>query len=145
MLDAALWWASQGFRVLPLVPNGKVPAVKDWPARATTDDVQLRTWFGSHPYGIGLATGGTWFVVDCDRKNGNDGVALLNQLLELNGIPLPATTTVVTPSGGRHYYLGGAGVRSGANVLGAGIDIRGEGGYVVAPPTVIDGRPYVFA
>lgn len=86
--------------------------------------------------GRGLATGAKSgvFVLDVDMKNGKDGLATLAKLG-----PLPPTYTVATPSGGKHFYFSHPGWRvknSGGALgkdLGGGLDIRGDGGYVVMP------------
>jgi hypothetical protein len=85
--------------------------------------------------GVGVATGSRsgLLVVDLDRKKGVDGVASLRRLGEL-----PETVGVATPSGGFHVYLQYPDFTVGNSVsmIGPGIDIRGEGGYVVMPPSL---------
>ena len=83
--------------------------------------------------------------VDRDEKKGLDGEASLAGLL--NGVSLPPDLTAVrTPRGGRHFYFSypeGVTIRNSAGRLGAGLDVRGEGGYVIVPPSVnADGIAY---
>lgn len=82
--------------------------------------------------GVGLATGtrSGVFVVDLDIREGLNGYA---ELMKMG--PIPPTLTVHTPSGGAHLYfqLPWFRVKNSAGKLGPGIDIRGEGGFVVAP------------
>ena len=89
---------------------------------------EVRGLFQRPAAGIGLATGegsGVW-VLDLDVKNGVDGLASIAHM------DIPDTYTVETPSGGRHlYFLHAEGVRNRAAVL-PGVDVRGDGGYVVA-------------
>jgi hypothetical protein len=84
-------------------------------------------------------------VVDVDPAHGGD--AALERLIAQHG-SLPQTLTVLTGSGGRHFYFSHPGrtVRNSAGTMGAGLDIRGDGGYVVAPPSRhITGGVYQWA
>lgn len=130
LLSAALAWAALGRPVFPLVPGEKQPAVR-WSEAATTDEQQLRYWYtpvknsARGEYGLGLPTGNGLIVVDVDLAKGAE-------------IPewLPATYTVRTQSGGLHLYYAVEGeVPNSAGRLGDHVDVRGDGGYVVAPPT----------
>ena len=102
---------------------------------ASTDEAQLREWWTRWPKAmIGLPTGrrSELYVVDIDDKDGVDGFATYRAL----ALPL-AEIAVRTPSGGGHVYFRwpGDGWGNTAKKLGPGIDTRGEGGYVVAPPS----------
>jgi replicative DNA helicase len=103
---------------------------------ATTDELQIREWWTQWPDArIGLTTGKGLFVLDIDPRHGGDKT--LHTWEEVNG-SLPLTVEARTPSGGRHLYFltpENMTVRSGTNVLGPGVDVRGVGGYVVAPPS----------
>jgi hypothetical protein len=143
---AALCWAEKGWPVFPVVPNGKKPATahgfKDASSRPW---LVSGAWSGRPDCNIGLATGGGLVVLDIDRKGDKDGFAALERV-GLTAEQLDELTFGVdTPSGGRHYYFASEGdVSSGADVLGrgSGVDVRGVGGYVVAPPSIVDGKPY---
>ena len=81
-------------------------------------------------------------VLDVDPRHGGD--ESLRQLEDQHG-PLPETPTVRTGGGGQHFYFQHPGFRvpSRSGVLGAGLDIRGDGGSVVAPPSLhVSGKPY---
>jgi hypothetical protein len=131
VLSAALAWAALGRRVFPLIPGTKQPAVR-WSEAATTDRAQLGVWFAPEEYlllgvgyGLGLPTGDGLIVIDVDTDKGGE-------------IPdwAPHTYTVYTPSGGWHlYYAVDREVPNSAGRLADGVDVRGDGGYVVAPPT----------
>lgn len=136
-LEAAIRLARQGWPVLPL--KGKIPATKHGCHDATTDEAQLRATF-TDEHNIGVATGEAsgLIVLDLDVKGGKNGFDSLAQLETEHG-PLPATLTAKTGSGGMHmYYKLPADVTIGnsAGKLGPGIDVRGQGGYVVAPPSI---------
>lgn len=145
-LDAALLYAWQEWRVAPVTPGSKVPAIADWVNKASDDVDQVHAWFGvngSHANaGVCIVTGeksGLW-VLDVDVANGKHGLQTLKDLIAANdGIGMGETLAVRTPSGGYHYYFtypeDGDVHNSASNRLGAGLDVRGEGGQVNAPPT----------
>ena len=144
-LDAALEYAARGWRVFPLPPATKTPKLKSWQTKATTDPDQIRTWWTAKPdAGVAIATGaqsGIW-VLDVDVVDDKTGDETLRDLEAVHG-PLPATKTSITGSGGVHYLFqwpDGADIRNSAGTrLGSGLDVRGDGGFIVAPPSV---HPY---
>lgn len=146
-LAIALELAARGFHVFPCQPNQKVPAITDFPNRATRDEEQIKQWFADERRNIGIST--TRFgddkallVVDVDTKGKNNGEHQI-VTLELEGYGFPATFEQSTPSGGRHLvYQTDVPVRQGTNKLGGGIDIRSRGGYIVGPASEINGRIY---
>jgi putative DNA primase/helicase len=96
---------------------------------------------------VGIATGsksGT-FVLDVDPRNGGDESL---EALQQDIGELPETVTVRTESGGRHFYFQFGDTdtfRNSASKLGPGLDIRAEGGFVVAPPSLhISGNRYAW-
>ena len=140
--------ARLGFPVFPCRKGGKEPATPHGFKDATTDTDRLAEWWAvsddgtTRPLNLGLPTGrasGVW-VLDLD---GPEGLETLECLEQEHG-RLPDTVTVGTPSGGRHLYFRlppGVEIRCAARVL-PGVDVRGEGGYVVVPPSRVGGRPY---
>lgn len=160
---AALWYAARKIPVLPLhgvddagrcscdgAPRckpGKHPRLSNGHNGATTDPDQIRRWWRRWPNAnIGIATGerSGLLVLDVDTDEDADGFASLAALEGEHG-PLPQTLTVVTGGGGRHVYLKyptGCGIRISAGKVGRGLDVRGEGGYVVAPPSRTHKGPY---
>jgi hypothetical protein len=151
VLDAALGYARRGIRVIPITPRSKIPLIDAWPTQATSDETTIRAWWQRWPdAGIGIATGKAgrrqFFVLDIDDKNGKNGSDTLAELETQHG-KLPDTVTVLTGSGGRHlYFTTTVEIRNDAGKrLGEGLDIRGEGGYVVAPPSTHEnGHTYQF-
>ena len=116
----------------PLVPNG----VKD----ASQDPRIVENWWRSRPdANIGIATGSGIAVLDIDPRHG--GNVTIAELQKRHG-RLPQTVMVRTGGGGWHlYFTGDAGNSVGA--LGQGLDIRGNGGFVVAPPSLhVSGNRY---
>ncbi|MBM4275877.1 MAG: DNA primase [Deltaproteobacteria bacterium] len=158
-LDAALSYAASEWPVFPLwwPVNGRCACGKpdcQHPAKhplgtlaphgvkdATTDSQTIRLWWGRAPLAnIGIATGpeSGLVVVDLDPRNGG-------QPDRLPG-PLPTTPTARTGGGGWHYYLAhpGDGLKFPPKLPGCpGADIKGGGGYVLAPPSLhVSGRRY---
>ena len=109
----------------PLAPNGLL--------NATTDTATIQRWWTQYPR-ANIGTPTTWCtVLDVDPRHGGD--ATLTTLEDLHGA-LPETAEVLTGGGGRHlYFRAVAGLRNSSGRVGAGLDIRGEGGYVLLPPS----------
>ncbi len=157
---AALAHAARGWRVFPLRPGDKRPAIRDWEARATTDPARIDRAWTADTYNVGIACGPSGLVVlDLDRpKPGTvappayrqpgirEGADVLAVLCEATDQPLPVETySVRTGSGGTHlYYTAPAGVtlRNSAGRLGWLIDTRAAGGYVVAAGSIVAGQGY---
>jgi len=144
-LEWALFYIAKGFSVFPLKPNDKIPATKDGFKSATKDTTQIMEWWTANPYyNIGVATGQASgiVVVDVDVKEAVNGAESLDEWQEQNGL-LPQTLTNYTGSGGLHYiYKTDKKIKNRTNVL-PGIDVRGDGGYIVVPPSIHpNGNPY---
>lgn len=140
---AAVRLAARGHRVFPCKPGRKEPATKHGHLDATDNAEQVAAWWSAMPQGnIGVATGARWWALDVDEPDGAD---TLHDLERQHG-PLPETFTVRTPRGGCHYYFKMPGDRSvgcSAGRVGRGLDVRGHGGFVLTPPSVVLGRRYV--
>ena len=135
-LAAALKLAAGHWKVIPLGPN-KRPLVKGWQNKATSDARQIERWWAKWPDAMpGLPSGerNGFTVLDIDQKNGKDGFAELKAL----GLDADAMSPcqVETASGGRHIYFRWGGEGNSAAGLPAGLDVRGEGGFVVAPGAI---------
>jgi putative DNA primase/helicase len=149
-LDVALALAEQGIKTIPVTRGEKKPAIAGWQEAASKDWSQLLRWFGQGQSSIGVPTGvaNGLVVIDVDAKH--DGFARLRQLEAELGA-LPPTVEVNTGGGGKHAYFrlptSGELIRNAAGVMGApGVDVRGEGGFVVAPPSTHDsGASYAWA
>lgn len=140
-LDAALAYAARGWPVFPCLPGRKVPATRHGFQDASTDTDQLRSWWSRDPTAnVAVATGHPGpDVLDIDVKK-VDGMATLERLRR-TGLVAGPTALVTTPSGGLHLYF--AGTSEGNHALARhGIDLRATGGYVLAPPSTVDGNPY---
>jgi hypothetical protein len=142
MRETALGLAARGFKVFPITPGKKSPPlITSWQTQATTDWATIETWWAMWPHAnVGIHCDG-FVVIDVDPKSGGD--ESLKQLQQEEF--LEATYEVATPSGGTHLYYRcppGATVRNGVSRLGAGVDIRSAGGYVLAAGSHIAGIPY---
>lgn len=139
MLDAAIAYAGQGLHVFALAPREKVPVTPRGCKDATTDAAAIRAMWADPSRNVAIATGpsSNVFVLDIDGDQGASSLRALEGLPEHG--PLPATPEVVTARG-RHIYLRYPGDQvafgNSAGKLADGIDVRTEGGYVVAPPSV---------
>ncbi|MER5894789.1 bifunctional DNA primase/polymerase [Streptomyces sp. NPDC001876] len=173
-LAHALSAAERGLPVFPLSAT-KLPALRsphhgeDPPVRcrgacglpghgvhdATTDPAAVRALFAAAPRatGYGIACGRPphrliGIDLDIDGAHGNDSVAALQQIALQHLFTIPATVTVLTPSGGRHLWLtgpSGTTVPNSASRLAPGIDVRGSGGYLVGPGSVTTHGRYRLA
>ena len=154
-LATALQLAGSGFAVFPcqdtatVKDTDKAPCggVK-WREQSTTDPITIRAWWSRTPAAIpaiDLAKSDL-IVVDLDRRpNGPDGVNHFCELARTHGDELGNIPVVATPSGGFHvYYRQPVGLALGnaeGSLKGKGINIRGRGGYVIAPGALrSDGR-----
>jgi len=146
-LQTAMALAQQGLAVFPCQPRGKVPVTSRGVHDATIESDRIKKWWSAVPdLNIGVATGsvsGFW-VLDVD---GDEGEASLRKV-EAEHCPLPSTIEVITGKG-RHLYfrLGEQGpVKNSARQVAPGIDVRGDGGYVLAPPSIHpSGRAYTWS
>lgn len=129
--NAALAYAERGWAVFPCKPGEKVPATPHGCKDATTDRRQIERWWTSE-FNIGIATGepSRLWVLDIDGPEGLDAVIDL-------GHGIPGTLTAETPSGGWHLvFTDPGGLGNTASKLGAKVDSRGDGGYIVAAPSI---------
>jgi len=148
MRAAALAYCARGWSVIPIEPRGKRPLVAwlKFQQRCAEAD-EIESWFQRWPdANIGLVTGriSGIVVVDIDAQHG--GHESLAELEDQHG-RLPGTVEALTGGGGRHLYF----VHPGATLTNRvavrpGIDVRADGGCVVAPPSLHpSGRRYAWA
>jgi putative DNA primase/helicase len=169
VLDLALRHAALGLAVLPL----HRPAERDGrrrcscgkadcnsPAKhpvgklasrglldASRDPNRIASWFEGEAWNVGIATGAASGIVvlDIDPRHGGEGSLAA---LEAGHGPLPPTWRFLTGGGGEHILFRhpSGTVKNSAGKVGPGIDVRGDGGYIVAPPSLhIGGRPYAIS
>jgi putative DNA primase/helicase len=148
-MRAALKYAADfHWYVFPLVPRSKRPLIAEWPTKASIDPPTIRDWWLKWPgANIGIACGPSKLVVvDCDVKNeaanGLESWLDLKQEHKIND----ATVTQKTPSGGEHilYRSNGHGIHNSSGQLAPGVDIRADGGYIVAPPSRTSAGEYAW-
>ena len=137
ILDAALEWAEAGVPVFPVGAN-KAPLTTNGHKDASTDPEKVKELFAGNPWGIGAAMGreSGLFAVDSDHyKEGAAGEAATNFIndLDAEGL-LPETRTHTTQSGGRHYLFASDTDWPNCKPSG-GVEVKGEGGYIVVPPS----------
>jgi hypothetical protein len=140
---AAISYVDRGYAVLPLAPGGKRPhsvlGEHGGVYRASTDRRDVVAWWRRHKTAnVGVACGqvSRLIVFDLDVKSGEDGPAEFARQL---GPWIPQQLVVRTPTGGRHIWLrtpAGLAVPGKQGLL-PGVDVKGDGGYVVAAPSVL--------
>ncbi len=159
---AAVWYGQKGYLVFPLhsiergvcscgrarcEAPGKHPRIVQWPESASNSPRMIRSWWRRWPNAnIGLVTGEVSGVVVLDVDPRHGGEVSLEELEKEHG-PLPETVTSQTGSGGLHLLFSHPGLRvpNSAGALGPGLDVRGDGGYIVAPPSLhACGRRYTW-
>lgn len=144
-LTAALKLAQQGFHILPLRPGDKRPLTTHGFKDAQPDQQLIKDWWKEWPdANIGIATGSVSAAVVIDIDPRNKGDQTLMFLEELYG-PLPRTVESRTGGGGRHLFFKypDTPIKSRANGIGQGLDVKANGGYIVAPPSIHpNGEPY---
>lgn len=147
---AALAHAKNGFYVIPLVENSKRPLISDWQNRATTNPLQIDSWWSEHPNAnIGIACEvSNLIVIDLDTSKGavpsgpwnelgvKSGEDVFREICRKAGdSQLFETYSVKTPSGGKHLYFydQNIAIKQGTEVNGWWrVDTRSKGGYIVA-------------
>jgi len=128
-----------GYRVHPLHCGSKRPLLPGWPDQATADEATVRQWLAEFPgCNWGIATGEGFSVLDIDPAALEAGWPgdQRRQELKATGCPL-----VQTPRGGFHLYFR-ADWGNSVGVIAPGVDTKGPRGYVVAPPSLVNGKAY---
>ena len=135
MLNAAIKYAKNGLPIFPCSLS-KRPITKKGVKEATTDISIITQWWTENPNAsIGLATGSAsgYWALDVDEPGGKDS---LEKIISEYG-PIPETLTQQTGGGGVQYFfsLNGRPIKNSASKIGHKIDVRGEGGYSIIPPS----------
>jgi len=147
--ETAVMYARLGYHVFPLAPGSKKP-VKDSSGLldATTHLTTIVEWWDKSPYGnIGIACGPSgWVVLDFDA--GKPEYPAASEEMRLKLVRSHPTLTVRTRSGGYHMIYrqqpDSEPIHNSQDKLSLCVDVRGAGGYVVAPPSVVEGGKYTF-
>lgn len=153
LLLAAIGYAEKGWKVFPLhtpgpdgtcscmrsecLDAGKHPRTQHGVKAATTELETIHQWWTLWPQAnIGIATGSTSGIVVIDIDGDRGGIESWQEFQHMHG----RVETLTSKTGaGLHLYLicpSGVSLKSISNGLGVGIDVRAEGGYVVAPPSL---------
>lgn len=144
LMLAALAYEAKGYSVIPLKPKDKIPLIPAWTQyqteRADREQIGLwwRTWKDAN---LGIVTGALsgLFVIDCDSPEA--ATALKPTLGDLEGVGI-----VATGKGFHLYYAHGANEYPNKAAIRPHVDFRGDGGYVVAPPSIhSNGKVYEWA
>lgn len=142
LLEAALHYAEMGLAVFPLQERGKEPITHNGFENASTEERQIRLWWKRNPNAnIGIATGSmsgglVAIDMDIDKEKGKDGYRVFTNWCMQNYLVLPDSWLSITGRGGYHLlYRSLFPVPSKIGWLDD-VDIRAEGAYIVAPPSV---------
>lgn len=149
ILGAAHAHAQDSRPIFPCDPSTKKPLTTNGFKDATCDPTMIEHWWHHQFPGamIGMPTGtasGLWAVdLDIDPDKGLDGIAAFAEIERQHG-KCPVTLAAITPRGGCHlFWTWQDGIGNSTSKIGPGIDVRGEGGYVILPPSIrADGRCY---
>lgn len=141
MLSYALDYVKKGFAVFPLKQD-KTPYIANGFQRATRDEMQIETWWKRWPNAnIGIATGqmsnGICVIdLDVDEEKGKNGLKAMRDWEQRYGSVLKPSCMAITGRGGMHYFFHSTEeIKCRINLL-PGVDIRGDGGYIMAPPSL---------
>jgi hypothetical protein len=142
-LRRALTFARRGWPVFPCQPGSKRPATRHGFKDASTSQDQIRRWWQRSPAAnLAIATGAPGpDVLDVDQHGpAGNGFAAYDVLKE-SGLLDGAVAVVSTPSGGLHAYFTGS-TQPSARLPRQHLDFKATGGYVLAPPSTVGGKPY---
>ena len=136
MFDAQLVAKLWGWRVFPANPENKKPLISEWQKRASNNEIIINRLFSPFPDAmVAVPTGpiNGITVLDFDIRDYYNGIH--NFIVE--GYKIPTTAGAHTPSGGFHLYFnsGNEVLPNSVSKLAIGVDVRGDGGYVIAPPS----------
>lgn len=136
-LEAALHYAGNGWSVIPLRVKEKKPAIASWMQYQTerADEATIREWWNKYPdANVGLVTGSIsgFIVLDVD---GPEGRSSLEKITARFGV-LPATPESMTGKGSHYLFRHPGGDLRNFAKRGVNLDFRGDGGYIVAPPSI---------
>ena len=141
-LARALAYATRGWPVFPCRPGRKEPDTAHGFKDATTDPQIITAWWTTRPTrNVAIATGAPGpDVLDVDVRPGGSGYQALSRLRRAGLLRQPLAA-VATPSGGLHlYYLGTS--QPSARLPAQHLDFKASGGYILAPPSAVGGKPY---
>lgn len=149
IFEAAVKYAKRGWSVFPVRKN-KTPYTPNGFHNATTDINVITSWWKEHPdANVGIATGSmshglTVIDIDIDESKGIHGDESFRDWCDEEGVFIDSLTAV-TGRGGKHLYFTSTFPYGNKTGCLPGVDIRGEGGYVIAPPSIHEnGNSYYF-
>lgn len=153
IVESAINLARKGCFVFPVTEGQKKPPIFiNWQEKATRDEETIKKWWTQNPnYNVGISTSKfngsneALIVVDVDNKGDKNGDKALLEL-EMQGKDFPPTFTQSTPNKGRHlFYVVDKAVKQGTSVLGDGLDIRSEGGYVLGDGSKLENNDITYS
>ncbi|MFN4295057.1 MAG: bifunctional DNA primase/polymerase [Thermoflexales bacterium] len=149
-LQTLFSWLRAGCALLPIAPDSKRPLLVGGYRSASSDEAKVVEWHRRWPranWAIACEQSGV-FVVDCDECEEPNGLRGFDQfcILASSYSSIPRTYMQVTPSGGVHFFFrcdyGENPLPSTVKRIASRVDTRGVGGYVMIPPSVVNGEGY---
>ena len=143
LLAAALDYAARGLPVFPCMPRGKTPAIARGFYSATANPATVRRYWTDPDRNVGIPTGASsgFWILDIDGDEGEESL----RDLEARYGAIPKTRSVITSRGRHVWFAYREPIPSSAGRIGPGLDVRGDGGYAIAPPSVhSSGHCYAF-
>lgn len=146
--EAALGYAAIGWPIFPCRPKGKEPigaAVPHGVKNATTDPDRIRRWWHRWPNANPAVACGAPGpdVLDVDTKDGRSGQDLFRRAWRA-GLLRGSSATILTPSGGRHFWYAGTDQRGAAVGRDKALELKAVGGYVLLPPSRVVSEDYGY-
>jgi putative DNA primase/helicase len=134
-----------GWAVFPVNPLTKAPLITGWQDNASSNWGGIQDLFRNYPTAaIGVVTGkkSNVIVIDLDERERFSGVANFKKA----GYELSETVRTKTPSGGIHLFYEAPQIRipNSVSKIAEGVDVRGDGGYVIVPPSITKWGKYVW-
>lgn len=151
ILQVANSYARKGYTVFPIKTNSKLPVTPHGFKDGSKDENEINYIFNRYSYAknIAIVCGdvSSLIVIDCDKGENKDGVSEYKKYLADEGINLLTQYMIKTPHDGLHFYYhtdAACLLRPSVAAIFNGVDVRGEGAYVIAPPSQIDGKDYHY-
>lgn len=143
LVKYALRYAALGLPVFPCIPGDKRPLTPHGFKDASTDPDVIAAWWQRWPdANVAAPTGVLFDVVDVDSL---DALAALEVALGMPDELFDDHLGIANTPHGWHFLRPVSGRGNGANVIVPGVDYRGDGGYVVLPPSRTDAGTYTWA
>ena len=138
--QAALAYARKGLSIIPIQPDAKAPALVEWKPyqEQKADEAQIAEWWTNNANAnVAVVTGSVSDLSAIDIDGGPGMKSFQDHLVDR----LPQTRIHDSPKGKHMLFRYNADLKQGAGLL-PGVDVRNDGGYLMLPPSVVEGKAY---